>query len=256
LPALWYELVLGIPDQVEYPLELKTSPRVARPAEKVQLTFRISGPKDGSTVKKFEVVHEKLFHMFIASRDLTYFIHEHPEPKPDGTFVDDEIFPKPGMYRILADVYPTGGTAQLISKTVFVAGEPDAPISLEDARLTPDLDCQHGQNSEVELVMDPPQPVAGMKTLMFFHFKPADGMTKWLGALGARAGRKRRSDGYDPRASVHRRWRSEDAVQPDLPARPHLPSLGAIRARGCSEYRGVQCSGVGAELIPSSLRHR
>jgi hypothetical protein len=86
------------------------------------------------------------------------------------------------MYRILADVYPTGGTPQLISKTVFVAGEPDAPISLEDAKLTPDLDCQHGQNSEVELVMDPPQPVAGMKTLIFFDFNPADGMTKWLGA--------------------------------------------------------------------------
>jgi len=176
------KLVLGIPDQIEYPLELKTNPGALRPGEKVQLTFRISDPKDGSTVKKFEVVHEKLFHMFIASRDLTYFIHEHPEPQPDGTFVYDEIFPKPGMYRILADVYPTGGTPQLIAKTVFVAGAPDAPISLEDAKLTPDLDCQHGPNSEVELVMDPPQPVAGMKTLMFFHFKPADGMTKWLGA--------------------------------------------------------------------------
>jgi len=176
------KLVLGVPDQVEYPLELKTKPAVLRPGEKTHLTFRIENPKDGSTVTKFEVVHERLFHMFIASRDLTYFIHDHPEPKPDGTFEFDQVFPKAGMYRVLGDFYPSGGTPQLVSKTVFVTADPDAPISLEDATLNPDLDCQHGENTEVELVTDPPQPIAGMKTLMFFRMKPADGLTKWLGA--------------------------------------------------------------------------
>jgi len=181
-PRCGMKLVLGIPDQVEYPLELITRPATVRPGASVQLTFRVSNPKDGSRVKKFEVVHERLFHMFIASRDLTYFIHEHPEPKPDGSFVFDEIFPKPGMYRILADFYPIGGTPQLVAKTVFVAGGPGAPVALDDARLAPELDCQHGQNTEVELTMDPSQPIAGMKTLMFFHFKQTEGMKKWLGA--------------------------------------------------------------------------
>ena len=176
------KLVLGIPDQVEYPVELKTNPAALRPGENVQLTFRVSDPKNGSTVKKFEVVHERLFHMFIASRDLTYFIHEHPEPQPDGSFVYNEIFPKPGMYRILSDFYPSGGTPQLVAKTIFVAGETGAPVSLDDARLAPELDGQHGENTEVELTMDPAQPIAGMKTLMFFHFKQTDSMKKWLGA--------------------------------------------------------------------------
>ena len=30
--------------------------------------------------------------------------------------------------------------------------------------------------------MDPPPPLAGFKTLMFFHLEPADGMEKYLGA--------------------------------------------------------------------------
>jgi hypothetical protein len=30
--------------------------------------------------------------------------------------------------------------------------------------------------------MEPPQPIAGMKTLMFFRVKPAEGLEKYIGA--------------------------------------------------------------------------
>jgi hypothetical protein len=176
------QLVLGIPDEVEYPLDLKIPPAVFRAGEKVELTFRVLNPHNGKMVDHFEVVHEKLFHMFLVSEDLQYFVHDHPVPQPDGRFLYDITFPKPGMYRVVGDFYPAGGTPQLIAKTVIVAGEPGTDVKLADPALKPELGVSHCSNMDVELVTDPPQPIAGMKTLLFFHIKPADGIEKYIGA--------------------------------------------------------------------------
>ena len=176
------KLVLGVPDQVEYPLELITTPAIIKPGQKVQLKFAIHDPKTGAVVNHFEVVHEKLFHMFILKSDFGYFLHDHPVPQADGTFLFDAVFPKSGMYRVVADVYPTGGTPQLIARTVFAEGGPNDPVNLGDASLQPDIGVQHGTNTDVELEMAPPQPISGTKTLLFFRMKPADGLEKWLGA--------------------------------------------------------------------------
>jgi len=35
---------------------------------------------------------------------------------------------------------------------------------------------------DVELTTDPPQPIAGMKTLLFFHVHPVEGFEKYIGA--------------------------------------------------------------------------
>ena len=173
------KLVLGIPDDVEYPLDLKIKPAAFKAGEKVHFTFRIADPKTGKTVDHFEIVHEKFFHMFIASQDLQFFVHEHPVPQPDGTFQFDMTFPKPGMYRVVGDFYPTGGTPQLVARTVIVPGAP-----LADVKLKPELGVSHCTNMDVELVMDPPQPIAGMKTLLFFKVNPSDGLEQYLSAWG------------------------------------------------------------------------
>jgi hypothetical protein len=132
-------------------------------------------------VKDFQVVHERLFHMFLVGQDLQYFVHDHPEFGPDRIFRYNATFPKPGMYRVLADFYPQGGTPQLIAKTVFVPG---GKLDLSPAKLQPDLAPQQAANMQVELTTDPPQPLAGFKTLMFFKVKPADGLEQYLGAWG------------------------------------------------------------------------
>jgi Heavy metal binding domain len=183
-PRCGMKLVLGIPDDVEYPLELKIRPPVFQPGEKVQLKFRITHPHSGKTVDNFEIVHEKLFHLFIVSGDLQYFVHDHPIPQPDGTFLYDMTFPKPGMYRVAGDYYPAGGTPQLNATTVIVPGTPGATVKLSDAVLKPELGVSHCENMDVELVTDPPQPVAGMKTLLFFHINPGAGLEKYIGAWG------------------------------------------------------------------------
>jgi hypothetical protein len=178
-PRCGMTLVLGIPDQVEYPLELTLTPRAPKPGDPVDLAFKIRDPKTGAAVTRFESVHEKLFHMFLVSQDLDFFLHDHPVEAADGTFRYPAHLPKPGMYRILADYYPSGGTPQLTAKTIFVPGG-----ALYTAQLKPDLLPKHAENLEVELTTNPPEPVSGLKTMLFFHVKPGDGLEQYLGAWG------------------------------------------------------------------------
>ena len=180
-PRCGMTLVPGIPDQVEYPMTLKLTPRDFRAGQKVQLEFDVSDPKTGQPVRDFQIVHEKLFHMFIVSQDLQFFIHDHPVLGKDKVFRFEATLPKPGMYRILSDFYPEGGTPQLVAKTLIVPG---GNLDLAPAKLQPDLAPKQCANMQVGLVTDPPQPLAGFKTLLFFKVKPADGLEKYLGAWG------------------------------------------------------------------------
>ena len=158
-------------------MELKMSPAAPKPGSDVAFSFKIDDPKTGAQVSKFEVVHEKLFHLFVVSQDLQFFLHQHPTMLPDSTFRYETKLPKPGLYRLLADFYPTGGTPQLIAKTVIIPGG-----TIATAKLQPDLATKHTENMDVQLVMDPPQPIAGLKTLLFFRLNPADGLEQYIGA--------------------------------------------------------------------------
>lgn len=173
---------LGIPDQSDYSMELTLTPAKIQPGQKVRLRFAIESPKDRSVVKKFEVVHEKLIHLFIISSDFKFFVHEHPVQQADGSFVIDNVFPQSGEYRVGADVFPSAGSPQLIDSTFFVSGSPNEPVSLGEARLKPDLNIQHGENTDVTVTTAPEKAIAGVKTLLIFKFSNAKGMEKYLGA--------------------------------------------------------------------------
>jgi hypothetical protein len=180
-PKCGMKLEPGIREQVEYPLNLRVTPKQLPAGRELQLTFRVTDPKTRKPVKQFEVVHEKLFHLFIVSHDLEYFAHLHPKLQPDGSFLLRTTLPKPGTYRLLADYYPTGGVPQLTPTTISTEGYTSP---LVPAELTPDLAPQHGENLEAELTMDPPQPIAGKKTLLFLKLKPAEGLEPYIGAWG------------------------------------------------------------------------
>ncbi len=181
-PRCHMKLVLGIPDEIEYPMDLNLKPARFRAGDKVQLQFRVEDPKTKKPVDKFEIVHDRLFHMFLVSQDLEYFVHDHPDKQPDGSFLYNETFPKPGLYRVVGDFYPTGGTPQLIARTVIVPGAPGQQIPLVQPKLKADLGMKNGGNTDVELVTDPPEPIVGLKTLLFFKFKQSDGMQQYLSA--------------------------------------------------------------------------
>jgi Heavy metal binding domain len=178
-PRCGMNLVLGIPDPVEYPMDLTLAPRAPKAGDRAVLNFKIRDPKTGAPVTRFETIHEKLFHMFIVSQDLEFFIHQHPVPGPQGTFRYEGVLPKPGMYRVLGDYYPSGGTPQLTAKTIFIPGG-----TLAQPKLAADLTPKHTENLEVELTAEPQAPIAGLKTMLFFRVKPADGLEQYLGAWG------------------------------------------------------------------------
>jgi hypothetical protein len=180
-PRCGMKLVAGVADEVEYSMDLVASP-APRAGDIVQLRFRIVDPKSGRPVDRFEIVHEKPFHLFIVSQDLQYFVHDHPEPQPDGSLLYKERFPKPGAYRLLADFYPAGGTPQLIARSVIVPGPGGQVPAIASAELTPDPGPARGENTEVELITDPPRPIAGFKTLLLFKLRQVDGLEKYLGA--------------------------------------------------------------------------
>jgi hypothetical protein len=172
------KLVAGVPDQVEFHLDLSVTPRAPKPGEKAQIRFDVHDPWKNNPVKRFNLVHEKLFHAFIVSEDLQVFVHDHPVWMNDA-FQYDITFPKPGMYRVLGDFYPEGATPQLIAKTIFVAGNSPPPVALSR-----DYSRKSAENINVEFSTAPTQPVAGKNTQLRFTITPGQGLEKYLGAWG------------------------------------------------------------------------
>jgi hypothetical protein len=117
--------------------------------------------------------------MFAISEDMEFFVHDHPTLKDDGLFQYRIKFPHGGMFRILGDFYPDGGTPQLIPKTVMVPGKAPAPV-----RLNRDYSAKTTENLKVSFHTEPPQPIAGMKTQLHFTLEPGDHIEKLLGAWG------------------------------------------------------------------------
>lgn len=173
-------LVKGVVERVEYPVKLETGTKILKPGVVTHLNFEVQDPKNYTTVKDFEIVHEKLFHIFIISQDLSFFMHEHPVLTKDAHFIYDVKFPKPGLYRVLTDFYPKSGTPQLVEKTLLVGGE---GFQISVANIKPDMSDQHGVNLDAELVAAPAKPVAGQKTILFLRMRPNDGIEPYLGAM-------------------------------------------------------------------------
>ena len=177
-PRCGMKLSTDIPDPAEYHLNVTVSPRAPQVNKPAKLVFDIHDPWKNNKVTKFTVVHEKLFHAFIVSEDLEYFVHDHPVWK-DGSFQYDTSFPKPGMYRILGDFFPEAATPQLIAKTVIVPGSPPPLPALKK-----DYALKDGENLKVELATVPPEPIAGQNTQLRFQLSTDQGLEKYLGAWG------------------------------------------------------------------------
>jgi hypothetical protein len=180
-PRCGMTLVEGVPDILEYPVDLATDPAVPRPNQLTRLTFGLIDPRTERPVRTLEVVHEKLYHVFVVSQDLSFFLHTHPERQADEDFHLDVRLPKPGLYRVLSDFYPSGATPQLITNTLIVAGAETAMVS---AHLQGDLSPKTTENARVELTLSPSHVVARQDASMVFRVSPGQGVEPYLGAWG------------------------------------------------------------------------
>ena len=76
----------------------------------------------------------------------------------------------------MSDFYPTGATPQLITSLIV----PGAEFKLKAADIAPDLSPKTTENSNVELVSEPAQPIAGLKTMLFFRLQPNDRIDRYI----------------------------------------------------------------------------
>lgn len=169
-----------------YKLDVHLTPAAPLPGEKTQARFFVRDPRSGATVTRFDVLHEKLFHLFVVSRDLQYFAHLHPETAAEGAFDIDLALPRAGHYQLLADLVPTGAAPQLIQRTITTAGF-EGPLHQAPA-FAADLADKVIGNTRIHLSMR--EAMAGGERLLTFDLvdaatgAPVMDLEAFLGAPG------------------------------------------------------------------------
>lgn len=174
----------------DYVLRVITEPRAPKPGQKIKFRFQVLHPLTGAPVTEFAEVHDRLFHLFIVSRDMAHFFHEHPAREKDGSFTYEHTLPAAGHYMLFADFMPVGGGPQMIASPLVTAGfEGDIASSLPG--LTPDKSWVKIANGvKVELQIDPSKLIAGEETDVPIHFtdeksgEPVKDLQRYLGAFG------------------------------------------------------------------------
>lgn len=177
-PRCGMPLALHVPERVEYPMEVTHTPARLNAGDEATLTLRVVDPATGETARRFDVVHEKLIHLFTVSQNLEFFAHIHPVAQANGSFVQRLKLPYGGMYRLLADFYPSGSVPQLALATLLTGGE------TPPGNLATSLSPYRAENMEAALTLEPEAPIEGLETRLTFRFTPADGIEPYLGAWG------------------------------------------------------------------------
>lgn len=209
----------------KFAVVITPSPRRILPEEKTQLEFGVLGPDNGVPVTQFVLDHDHLFHVYVVSQDLQFFLHLHPAQHADGTFRSEIVFPKPGLYRVLSEFFPEGGAPQSVVDTLLVSGGALADSPQTVPVLIRDDSAKQAGPLRVSLVVDPVQPNPRTKTMLFFFLDADGGLEKFHSDWGqllavsddsidliraepfASDGRRRvQFNVYFPRARSYRLW--------------------------------------------------
>jgi hypothetical protein len=190
-PRCRMQLVLGRPyDMRNYRVELRTTPAIVRPGEKTRLEIGVFHPGTGERILAFTEVHQKRFHLFVISQDMTFFEHVHPEQDDEGTWMIEVTLPKPGYYKVLSDFVPFGGSAQFVALPLVTAGYTGDLIE-DSARLTADDNPSHTVGGLTATVTyDPPALMPAMHSHLTFKLTRAatseavTDLQPYLGAFG------------------------------------------------------------------------
>ena len=190
-PRCGMALVRGDPFDVrDYGLDLHTDPPVVRAGERARLRFAVFRPGSSELIRRFEVVHEKPYHLFVVGQDMEHFEHIHPQQQRDGTWSIEVRLPRAGYYKVLSDFVPGGGAAQLIARPLVTAGYGgdmigDSARLVSDSVLTKTVD-----DVTATLSFDPPTFVAGLYGHLNYRLtdavtgRPIADLQPYLGAFG------------------------------------------------------------------------
>ena len=171
-----------------YRVRLEARPAKPHPGEPVQLRFVVVEPERDEPVRRFEIVHDMPFHLFIVSDDLEHYDHVHPALREDGSLDLETVLPVKGGYSLFCDFYPSGGTPQVVKlrlETVGAAGKAASATLVPDRDFSKTVDGIRFDRSIV-----PSPPAAGRIAVLQFHLtdaltgKPVDDLEPYLAAWG------------------------------------------------------------------------
>jgi hypothetical protein len=190
-PRCGMDLVRAAPFDVrDYGLDFRTVPALVKPGRKTTMYFQIVHPGTRETVKKFEVVHEKQYHLFVISQDMESFQHIHPEEQPDGTWSIDVTLPKAGYYKILSDFMPSGGAPPFLARPLVTAGY-TGDLESNSAHLIPDSSpTKTVDDITATMAYDPQTCIVGLYCHLNYHLtdtasgRPITDLQTYLGAFG------------------------------------------------------------------------
>jgi hypothetical protein len=174
----------------DYALTVTTEPRAVKAGQKTKFRIAVRHPLTGDPVTEFAEVHDKLFHFFIVSRDMTQFFHEHPVLEKDGSFTIEHVLPAAGHYMLFSDFMPVGGGPQMIASPLITAGW-DGDIASSSPNLKAETSFVKTANGvTIDLQIDPSKLIAGEEADVPIHFEdektgaPIKDLQRYLGAFG------------------------------------------------------------------------
>jgi hypothetical protein len=183
-------LVAGDPmATADYIMRVAVEPRAPKPGQRTKFRFTVLHPLTGAPVTEFAEVHDRLFHLFIVSRDMTQFFHEHPVREQDGTFTYEHTLPTAGHYMLFADFMPVGGGPQMLAAPLVTAGF-EGDIASTVPALAADKWVKTANGVTVELRIDPSTFIAHEEIDVPIHFtdektgEPVKDLQRYLGAFG------------------------------------------------------------------------
>lgn len=141
---------------------------------------------DGGRVRNLAVMHEKLLHLIIVSKDLAEFAHIHPDRQPDGTLTVEHTFPVGGTYVAFGDFQPEGGTQTVARTEIVVAGNAGPAFDVEKLAAPLPASAAGGKYAVRLATTDPLVP--GGDVVLGFTItndgKPVTDLQPYLGARG------------------------------------------------------------------------
>lgn len=170
-----------------YRLTLALDPEDPTPGERARLTFKLRHADSGEPVRNLQVVHERVIHNFIVSRDFRHFAHIHHEdfqPVTEkhlarATFHFPYTFPQAGRYRIVSEfTHRDRAWTKHFDLTIGQAPERVPQIDLaRDKRFGP---------YRARIDVSPNPPIAGHPVELVLHLtrddKPVTDLAMHLGS--------------------------------------------------------------------------
>lgn len=120
---------LGVHLQTTW-MEFRSQPRQMRALQPAVWTLNIwqAGKiaKNRNWSDEFKYSREKLMHLVVISKDLTYFNHIFPDYRGDGLFIASQTLPRGGNYKIYVDYTPQEGVQEVAQHDFRVLDAPDS----------------------------------------------------------------------------------------------------------------------------------